>query len=251
MNKPKTLIYDIETSPCVGWFWRTGKTNIGAHQIQRPGKIICISYRFTHWKPGLVRNLRWDRKQSDENMVKRFAKIVEKADLIVGHNGDGFDKKWINTRLAYFQQPTISHALTEDTLKQARKEFNLPSFRLDFLCKYFKIPGKLSTASGLWERVVFDNSKKDLDKMVEYCDQDVLILDQLYERIYPYVSHKINLSVFTGERTGCPDCGSKNLTRNGYRYTRTGKFQRLKCGSCGRRSTNGKNQMLRPGGITR
>ena len=244
MKKPKTLIYDIETSPCLGWFWRTGKTTIGAHQIRRPGKIICISYRFTHWPEGKVKHLKWTKNQSDKTMVVRFAKIAEKADIIVGHNGDSFDKKWLNTRLAYHQYPTIRHMLTEDTLKQARKEFNLPSFKLDFLCKYFHIEGKLTTRTGLWERVVFENCQESLAEMVAYCDQDVLILDKLYARLYPYVQHKINLSIFNDKIDMCPHCGDATLMKHGFRYTKAGKKQRAICKSCGRVSDmNGYNQI--------
>lgn len=237
----KTLIYDIETSPCLGWFWRSGKQVVGAHQIRRPGKIICISYRFTHWPKGKIKNLRWDHKQSDKKMVLRFADIANKADIIVGHNGDGFDKKWLNTRLAYYEQPTLRHLVTEDTLKQSRQQFNLPSHRLDFLCKYFKIGGKLSTATGLWERVVFDNDKESLQQMVDYCDQDVLILDKLYKRIYPYVNHKINMAVVKGNPESCPDCGKSEIQKRGFTYTRAGKFQRYSCTSCGHWFKTGRN----------
>lgn len=249
--KPRTLIYDLETSPCLGWFWRTGKQNVGAHQIRRPGKIICISYRFHHWPEGKVKNLRWSAKQNDKNMVLRFAEIAERADIIVGHNGDNFDKKWLNTRLAYHGHPTISHKMSEDTLKQSRKEFQLPSHKLDFLCKYFHIPGKLSTQTGMWERVVFDNDKKSLDEMVRYCDQDVLILDKLYARLYPYVQHKLNLAVYNEKADVCPDCGSKERVSKGYVYTRAGKFRSFVCKDCGKRYRNGKNLIQRSGEYSR
>ena len=224
MNKPKILIYDIETAPCLGWFWRTGKTSIGAHQIIRPGKIICISYRFSNWPEGKVKNLRWKSKKrdnrfsipfTDKDMVIKFYDIAEKADILVGHNGDNFDRKTINARLAYYRHPTLQHHMTEDTLKQSRLQFNLPSQRLDFLCKYFNIPGKLATSTGLWQRVVFDGNKSDLNQMVDYCDQDVLILNSLYDRIWPYVKHRLNIGVFNNTTSSCPQCGSKDRENKG------------------------------------
>jgi len=247
----KTLIYDIETSPCLGWFWGTGKQRINANQIRRPGKIICISYRFQHWPEGKVKNLKWDRKMSDEKMVRKFAQIADDADIIVGHNGDRFDKRWINTRLAYFGHPTIRHLVSEDTLKQARTEFYLPSYRLDFMCKFFKIPGKLSTSSSLWEEVVFNNNRHALQEMVDYCDNDVLILSMLYDRIYPYVKHKISKSVFYDRANSCPSCGSVHLQKRGFLYTAAAKKQRYQCIDCGVWSHTGKNLIKNSGDYMR
>lgn len=247
---PKVLIYDIEVSPNLGWFWSTGQSTIGSNQILRPGKIICLSYRFTHWPEGKVKNLRWREKKrnnrlsipySDQDLVERFYKVAQEADIIVGHNGDGFDKKWLNVRLAYYHHPTLSAVMTEDTLKQARKQFRLPSFRLDFLCKYFNLPGKLSTPTGLWERVVFDGCKESLNKMVEYCDNDVLILDQLYKRIWPYVDHKINMGTFNDEVDICPACGSNHRQKRGVSLTTQAKYQRYQCMNCGKFYRDGVN----------
>lgn len=250
MTTPRTLIYDIEVAPCLGWFWRTGKTIIGANQIIRPGKIICISYRFTDWEEGRVKSLSWKPKNrknrfsyrfSDKDLVIKFAKIAEKADIIVGHNGDSFDKKYVNARLAYYEQPTLKHLITEDTLKQSRQQFNLPSQRLDFLCKYFNLPGKLSTTVGLWERVVFYEDKESLEQMISYCEQDVLILDSLYKRLFPYVKHKINRGVFNQTAHACPDCGGVDVQKRGFSYTRSGKYQRFQCTSCGNWFRDGNN----------
>ena len=255
IKKPIVLAYDLETSPCLSWVWSTGKQNVGANQILRPGKIICVSYRFLHWPEGKVKNLRWKKKKrdnrfsipfTDKELVIKFAKIAAKADILVGHNSDNFDNKWLNTRLAYYRQPTLRHHMTEDTLKQARRQFRLPSFRLDFLCKYFNIPGKLSTPTGLWQKVVFDGCPDALDTMVSYCDNDVLIQAALYEHLYDYVHHTLNLGTFNGLTEICPQCGSKHRQKRGYRYTNLGKFQAYICLNCHHWYRDGAN--LLPGG---
>ena len=244
MNKyPKTLIYDIETSPCKGWFWGTGTQYVGAHNIREPGKIICVSYRYMDWEEGKVEKLTWDRNQCDKKLVQKFYKVAQDAELIVGHNGDGYDKKWINARLAYHKLPTIRHLNTEDTLKQVRRQFKLPSYKLDFLCKYFEIGGKIATSSNLWEAVVFDNNRSALKDMVEYCDNDVLILEELYRRIYPYVDHKYNLAVRNGTPSACPQCGEDKAIKNGFMYTKTGRFQKYICKSCGFWYRDGHNML--------
>jgi DNA polymerase elongation subunit (family B) len=243
-QEPRVLLYDIEVSPCQGWFWRTGKSVIGAHQIRRPGKIICIAYKFSD--EDKIHSLQWDSKQSDEKMVKEFYKIADKADIIVGHNGDSFDKKWINTRLAYYHHPTLRHIDTEDTLKQCRKEFNMPSFRLDYICKFFKIPGKLSTSSSLWEDVVFENDKQALKDMVKYCENDVLILDALWKRIHPFVKNKINYNSYI-DKPVCSSCGSLDIHCNGTRKAGMTTWQHYYCKAHG--GYAGKAPIKQPGRI--
>ena len=237
---PRTLIYDIEVSPCKGWFWGTGKQVVGANQILEPGKIICISYKFLKEKK--VFNLSWDKNQCDKKMLEEFSKIVQTADIIVGHNGDAFDKKWVNARLAFHKLPTIKSSLTEDTLKQARKEFKLPSFKLDYLCKYFNIGRKVVNKTDLWEKTVWENCRKNLAHMVRYCHNDVKILEKLYLRIYSHVSHKLNMSAFHNDATLCPHCSAKSgIMKNGFYYTKAAKYQKFLCTSCANIFRNGIN----------
>ena len=225
-------MYDCETSPVTAYVFQTGTQYIGANQLLSHTKVICVSYRFDYWPTGKVKHLKWDSKQDDKSLVKKFAKIAEKADYIVGHNGDGFDKKTLNARLAYHRLPTISHLNTEDTLKQVRREFKLPSYRLDYLCKYFDLDGKLSTSSSLWKDVTFKNCRKSLAKMVEYCDNDTLILSELFERLKPYIKLKYRYSAATDNSECCPKCGNTEYRKYGMYYSITGKFQKYMCKSC-------------------
>lgn len=228
----KTLIYDIEVSPSIAWVWATGKQVVNYNQLLDTGKIICIAYRYTDEPEGVVHSLHWDKKQSDKKMLKKFSKIIKQSDVIVGHNGDGFDKKWIQARLAYHNLPSILHSVTEDTLKQSRRSFKLPSYRLDFLCKYFNIAGKLSTTSTLWQDVVFKNDYESLKYMVEYCENDVIILDKLYKRMANYTTSKIQMYPYAvnNKSNRCRKCGGKHFIKYGYYTSNT---RRLRCNDCG------------------
>ena len=96
-NKARVLIYDIETSPNLGWFWRAGyKQNIQPNQIIKERAIICVSYK---WQgEDEVYNLNWDKNQCDYFLIQQFIEVLNEADLIVAHNGDNFDLKWLKTR---------------------------------------------------------------------------------------------------------------------------------------------------------
>lgn len=258
--EPKTLIYDIETAPDIFWGWGTGKKVVHAGQIIRPGKIICISYRFMHWPLGRVKHLTWDFKKrenrfsyrwSDKKMVEKFYKIANTADVIVGHNGDAFDAKTINLRLAYYNIGSLDHLLSEDTLKQSRRSFRAPSHRLDFLCRYFNIPGKLSTSSDLWKEVALYDNRAKLKEMVTYCDNDVLILEELYKRVFPFVKHRLNRAVFTANPAACPHCGGFHNNKRGFKQKGLGKYQWYQCLDCGRYFTDGINLVRGKGSFNR
>jgi hypothetical protein len=239
MNKPKILIYDLEVSPCIFWGWGTGTQYVGAQNLMEHGKIICISYSFMD--EDKLHSLHWDNKQCDRKMIEQFVKIAETADFIVGHNGDNFDKKWINARAAYHELPTLHGVRTEDTYKMIKREFKLPSYKLSFVCPYFGLNQKLSTDSSLWQDVTFKKDKLALKDMVTYCENDVAILKQLYQRIFKYVKHKYNYSVSTNDPNCCPRCGSVEIRKRGFTYTATSKFQMHECMSCKYRFRDGIN----------
>ena len=51
INKPKVLVYDIETSPVLAWVWRCGDQVVRHGQLHSDldeTKIICITYRWMH-----------------------------------------------------------------------------------------------------------------------------------------------------------------------------------------------------------
>jgi DNA polymerase elongation subunit (family B) len=46
-----------------------------------------------------VKSLNWGiKKQNSAKMIAAFTKEIEKADIVVAHNGDHFDVKHINTQ---------------------------------------------------------------------------------------------------------------------------------------------------------
>lgn len=156
------------------------------------------------------------------------------ADECVAHNGDKFDIKWVRTRCAYHNINYPDKIDSFDTLKKARKQFKLNSNKLDYIAKFFKLGEKKDTGGfQLWVDVI-NNDKNALQKMVEYCEQDVLILEKVFHKIYQYSEVNLHTGVVYGdERWTCPKCGSSKIKNNGVRVTKTGMSrQRLKCKTC-------------------
>lgn len=227
----KRLYYDIETSPCLGWFWRPShKTSIGYHQILEQAKIICICYKWEGSEK--IYSLQWDVKQNDKAMVTKFIKIMNQADEIVGHNADRFDTKWIRTRAIFHRLSMPPEYKSIDTLKESRKGFNFPSNRLDAICRYLGIGQKIKTTEELWMNIWRKRSRVAMAEMIKYCKMDVLILEEYLKILNPYIKHKTRVSI---DVTCCPECDGENSHVKMHRISATGtRVIQLQCTDCGK-----------------
>lgn len=228
----KRLLFDIETSPCVGYFWRPGyNLTIPYENIIKESAIICICYKW-HGKEQ-VYSMTWSGGD-DKGMLKNFLDIVRTADEVIGHNSDRFDLKWLRSRCLYHRLPCPSHVQSFDTLKASRGQFNLNSNRLDYIAKYLGVGRKNNESGfGLW-RGVMDGDKKSLKDMVNYCKNDVVILEKVYDEIYKYSKPKMHAGVMAGGfKHYCPSCGSHDVKRNRKSTTAAGtpKVQMV-CNEC-------------------
>jgi hypothetical protein len=90
----------------------------------------------------------------------------------------------------------------------------------------------------LWEECMKGN-KEAWKEMQVYNNYDVLSLEELFYIMLPW-SNKINFSVFNDGQFTC-GCSSTSHFRNGFYYTKTGKFQRYRCSECGAEHRGKKN----------
>lgn len=197
-DEGKILIYDIETSPNIGWFWRAGyKLNIQPENIIKERAIICISYKWLG--DDQVYNLSWDKNQDDKFLLEQFVEVLNEADLSVGHNGDRFDLKWIKTRALFHRIPMLPNYKTFDTLKVAKNKFNFNSNRLDYIAKFLGFEGKNKTTISLWTDIMFKHCKVAMNTMLEYCDEDVRQLEKVYNELKYADNPRIHAGVLNGE----------------------------------------------------
>lgn len=230
----KRLFFDIETSPCLGWFWRPSfKMSLNYGNIIKNASIICICYKWEH--SDKVYFLTWDKKQCDKQMLIKFIKIINQADEILGHNSDRFDIKWIRTRCVYHNIDMMPNYTSLDTLKASRGGFNFPSNRLDSIGKYLKIGQKIKTDSDLWYRVWQKNSQSALKEMVKYCKQDVLLLESVFKKLNKYIKPKHSVAAFASD---CPECGSSNTHFKSHKKSASGAIAtQFRCYDCGKYHT--------------
>ncbi len=228
----RRLFFDIETSPCLGWFWRPSfQMSLGYHNIIEQAKIICICYKWSD--NDKVYHLNWDKKQCDKLMLQKFIKILNEADEIVGHNSDKFDIKWIRTRCLFHNISMMPSYQSLDTLKAVRGGMNFPSNRLDSIGRYLGEGKKIKTTEELWFDVWRKNSKTALKGMIDYCKQDVVLLEKIFNKINPYINNKAGID--RDFKSDCPECGSNDMRVKAYKTSAAGaKYVSLQCHDCGK-----------------
>lgn len=228
----KRLFFDIEVSPNVGFFWQPGyNITIDYGNIIRERSVICAAYK---WEGNdKVYALTWDKDQNDRYLLETLVTVMNEADEIIAHNGDKFDQSWIRTRCIFHGISMAPNFISIDTLKAARNKFRFNSNRLDYIGKFLGVGAKSDTGGfDLWRKVTLENNKKSLREMVEYCKNDVVLLEKVFKKMNPYIPAKSHIS---GDNTKCPECNSGSFLNNGTRITASGvRYQRLQCKKCGK-----------------
>jgi uncharacterized protein YprB with RNaseH-like and TPR domain len=232
----RRLFFDIETSPNLGIFWKAGyKINISYENIVKERAVICAAWKWAGEKE--VKAAWWDEKQDDKALLQEFLKEAHQADELVAHNGDRFDLRWIKTRCLFHGLQTFPRYKTIDTLKWSKNDFYFNSNRLDYIARFLGLGGKLETKDGLWRDVLLRDDRKRLAEMVKYNKQDVVLLEQVYDRLADHVVPKTHVGVLQGnDRWTCAYCGSEDVIVNKTRrITAAGTVQKqMLCQDCGR-----------------
>lgn len=234
----KRLFFDIETSPNTGWFWRSGwKLNIQPNQILEERKVISVSWKWEGEK--YVYNLNWDKNKCDKELLQKFSKVLEKADEVIGHNSDRFDIPWLRTRCLFHRIPFTTYIKSVDTLKKVKASFNFQSNKLDYIAEFLGFGNKKPTGIKLWLDLTFGNVEsteyeKSMIIMNEYCDYDVVLLEDVYRTIQSYIKPSTHLGIsLKSGRYSCPNCAKTNITYINHTVTQTGIIKRhMKCDNC-------------------
>lgn len=236
---PRVLLLDIETAPMLGYVWSLWENNVSLDQLHSDWHVLSWSAK---WLGDLPNKIMYQDQRSakvvsdDRKILKGIWKLLDEADIVITQNGKAFDHKKLNARFVYhgFQPPsTYKHI---DTMLIAKKHFAFSSNKLaymsDKLCtKYKKLKPSKFPGFSMWVECLAGN-KAAWKEMEKYNKYDVLALEELYTKLIPW-DNSIDFNLYTDHNTHICKCGSKDLVKNGYSYTNTGKFNRYKCKDCG------------------
>lgn len=231
---PKILFWDIETSPFQIWTFRIGnKMSAGHHQIVKGTStdIICIAYSWDHEDQVHILDWGYDKQDSKE-MIKKFDSVINQADIVIAQNGDRFDVRHINTQRLLHNLPPMPDwtKYTDDLLKQVKKFFYLPSYRLDYMSALFGCGGKQDMDFDDWINIVEKNTDgfASFEKMKHYCMKDVADLKEIWNKVKHHVKPRLNIATLNGGRC-CTSCGSTDIHKNGTRVRSKTRYQNYHC----------------------
>lgn len=241
INKPKILVFDIETSPLITYTWGLFDQNIALNQIKEDWHVLSYAAKWLDDPPNktMYKDQRGKKDISnDKDMLKGIWKLLDEADVVITQNGISFDSKKLNARFMIHGLGRPSPYKHIDTLKIAKKHFAFTSNKLEYmtdkLCvKYKKLTDERKFGGfSLWKECLKDNIKawKEMERYNKY---DVLSLEELYHKLQPW-DNSVNLSSFHDSEQFTCNCGSTKFHKRGITVTSTGKFQRYQCQNCGK-----------------
>lgn len=236
-KKSRVLFWDIETSlQPVAIFQLSHQDWIDPSSILQERYVICAGWKWEgenkiHTVSVLDDPKRYKKDPHDDyHVIKTLHQVLSEADVIIHHNGDSFDKRYVDTRILVHDLPALPPIASVDTYKVAKTRFYLNSNKLDYIGRLLGVGKKKKTSSGLWMRVL-QGDPKAVEEMVRYNKQDVTLLEDVFLRLRPYIASHINRELFGDQ--GCPRCGSRKIQSRGVHRAISRIYRRWNCQGCG------------------
>ena len=225
----KILLLDIETSPNTAHVWGLWQQNVGLKQLLESSYVLCWAAKWLGEKEIMFDSVHQSREKT---MLKKIHALVNEADAVIHYNGTKFDMPTLNKEflLQGFNPPAPYKQI--DLLRTMRSNFRFPSNKLDYVAQRLGLGSKTShEGHELWVKCMAgdENAWKTMEK---YNKQDVVLLEQVYNRVLPWIKHHPNRNLFSAEAV-CPTCGSSALQKRGTAVTTTVRYQRYQCKDCG------------------
>ncbi len=236
-SSPRTLIWDIETSPILGYTWGIWQQNV--INVKDDWQILTVAWKWlgdkkVHclgqddmpgYKPGA---------NNDLEIVKVIHKLLDEADIAISHNGKSFDERKAQARMMIHKMSPPSPFKSIDTLQAAKRYGAFTSNKLKYLASDLKVsqkgdPGGFETWLGCMA-----GDKKAWKKMKKYNLQDIPPLEEIYIQLRPWITNHPNMARIADRPDACPKCGVEGkMQSRGTRVTNVCKYRRFQCTSCG------------------
>jgi len=233
----KILLYDIETSPNLGYIW--GKYEQDVIEYEREGHMLSFAYKWLGEKTVKAYSLPdfplyKKEPENDKALVKKLWELFNEADVVIAHNGDQFDMRKANAFFIANGLTPPSPYKTVDTKKVAKRYFMFNSNKLDDLGNYLGLGRKAQTGGfSLWKGCMEGNMEA-WKKMVKYNKQDIVLLEEIYLKLLPWISNHPNVNIFDEKTAACPNCGGQHIQKRGKGANALTTYQRYQCMDCGK-----------------
>jgi DNA polymerase elongation subunit (family B) len=136
---PKILLLDIERSKARFALYAPGKQYVSWRDMTAETYITgwAAKWLFDPETQSAFVTPKEAKARNDTRIVTKLYKLMNEADMIVAHNGNGFDFPILYATFARYNLPPNNRQLTLDTYRKAKQVFKLPSYSLGYLLQYF------------------------------------------------------------------------------------------------------------------
>lgn len=206
------------------------------------GEMLCFGYWWHHEEEPVVLRMwdypGWDKlpvEKRDLYLLQDVVKLIEEADVLVGHFSPGFDFPFIQTRCLMHGLKPIPKPVHIDTWRIAKKNLRLNNNKLKTIARAFNCAEQKSEVPlYIWRRAKAHNVEA-MEMIADYNIQDVRTQRSITEKLMPLAANLPNWNLFEeDDMLHCPACGSTSLQYRGYAYTKLYKYKRLCCNDCGK-----------------
>ena len=239
---PRILALDIETSPILAHVWGLWENNVSLNMIERDWFVLSYCAKFVGEDKVYYADQRNEKDiENDLKLMVGIRDLIEKADILLTHNGDKFDIKKLNARFILHKLQPVPPKQSIDTLKIAKRFFSFTSNKLEYIAKYLGCKEKSKHGEfpgfSMWSECLKGN-KKAFKEMQLYNLQDVETLIEVYDKLKSWDTN-LNFQAFYGKLV-CV-CGESLFFKNGMRYTKSSINQLYKCSGCNKSYTDKTN----------
>lgn len=238
----RVLLLDIETAPNTAYVWGLFKENIPIQRIVDSGYVLCWAAKWYGESEVMFDSVHLSKPKK---MLQRIHKLLDEADAVIHYNGVRFDIPTLNKEFLLYKMTPPSAYKQIDLYQTAKSRFRFASNKLDYIAAQLGV-GKKHKHEGfeLWVKCM-NNDAEAWATMELYNKQDVNLLEEVYEVFRPWIRNPPNAGLYSDASVAvCPACGSHDVSRRGFTFTTTGRYQRYRCGACGHwsRSRRGVDQ---------
>ena len=226
----KILLIDIETAPNLVHVWGLWQQNVGLPQIIASGYVMCWAAKWLGEEKVFFDSL---HTSTSEDMLLKIRALLSEADAVIHYNGTKFDIPTLNKEFLLHGMSPPAPYKQIDLLRVARSQFRFPSNKLDYVAQALHVGSKTKHAGHeLWIRCL-NNEDAAWKEMEEYNRNDVILLENVYIKLIPWIKHHPNQGLYQEKTDVCPVCASEHIQKRGLAYTSACTYQRYRCSDCG------------------
>lgn len=149
----------------------------------------------TYGKPG-IKTIRADQfkswkknKTNEKEFIQAVMDELDKYDILVAHNGQSFDKSYLNAKcLQYGIRPILRLKKLIDPVRLSRRHLRLGRNSLAAIIDYLQIPvRKTPIELHKWIKATHEGDKRSMDVICTHCEYDIKTLEAVYTKLKPLV----------------------------------------------------------------